>query len=82
MCRLKFSLTQRGASLNRVHKRWRIVTGEVSSWIEVSVWASGHQFQQYSHNITGASPAYVEALVERLNIHINNLLYELGRIPR
>ena len=32
--------------------------------------------------ITGASPAYVEELVERLNIHINNLLYELGRIPR
>ena len=46
------------------------MAGGASSWIEVSVWASGHQFQQYNHNITGASPAYVEALVERLNLSL------------
>jgi hypothetical protein len=34
------------------------------------------------HDITGASPTYVEELVERLNIQINTMLYELGRIPR
>lgn len=33
-------------------------------------------------DITGASPAYVEALVEELNISANEMLYNLGRIPR
>lgn len=33
-------------------------------------------------NITGASPAYVEALVEELNIRANEMLYNLGRISR
>lgn len=31
-------------------------------------------------NITGASPAYVEALVEELNIAANAMLYNLRRI--
>ena len=31
-------------------------------------------------NITGASPAYVEALVEELNITANAMLYNLGRV--
>lgn len=33
-------------------------------------------------DITGASPAYVEELIEELNIRANEMLYNLGRIPR
>lgn len=36
----------------------------------------------YAVDITGASPAYVEAVVEELNIRINEMLYNLGRIAR
>lgn len=36
----------------------------------------------YSVNITGASPAYVEAVVEELNIHINATIYNLRSIHR
>ncbi len=48
----------------------------------MSVISDGKHEMWYCVNITGASPAYVEAMVEELNIRINEMLYNLGRIPR
>ena len=68
--------------MNRVRKTWHTVVGEAGyQHLVLSVGGAGLSVIQV-YDITGASPAYVEALVERLNIHINNMLYELGRIPR
>lgn len=62
-------------------KKWR-VRHYYDTFLEVRYLnASGQEFY-YVHDITGASPAYVEALVEELNIRINEMLYNLGRIPR
>ncbi|MCY1430526.1 hypothetical protein D9M71_464760 [compost metagenome] len=72
----------RNASSTRVIKSWRVLAGKVASWVELSVYVEGCQRHVITYNITGASPAYVETLIESLNININNLLYELGRIPR
>lgn len=66
--------------MNKVTKRWYTVGGEGYRRLILSVDAEPSVV--YIQNIDGASPAYVEELVERLNIHINNLLYELRRIPR
>lgn len=71
----------RNVSSTRVVKRWRAHTSRVASWLHLDVYCEGVTGFSATYNITGASPVYVEALIERLNININNLLYELGRIP-
>lgn len=75
---------QPSASSSKVLKQWGVGVSDYAkeAWLGLIVFQAGRQCYHVSVNITGASPAYVEALVERLNIHINNLLYELGRIPR
>lgn len=75
---------QRDVSSSKVLKQWGVGVSYYAkeTWLGLIVFQAGRQCYHVSVNITGASPAYVEALVERLNIHINNLLYELGRIPR
>lgn len=40
----------------------------------------GHHELDFSVDITGASPVYVEAVVEEMNIRMNEMLYNLGRI--
>lgn len=72
---------QVNANSSTGRKKWRVHRYQ-DTFLEVQyLIADGHDFY-YAHNITGASPAYVEALVEELNIHINEMLYNLGRIAR
>jgi hypothetical protein len=52
-------------------------------WMFVHVDDCSHaKFHTYDVDITGMSPAHVQRVVEELNIHINNLLFNLSRIPR
>lgn len=73
---------QQNVNSSKVTKQWRVVAGKVASWVELTVYFEGRQSHILAANITGASPVYVEGLIERLNININTLLYELRRIPR
>lgn len=57
---------------------WHFPNGDCAVRVDIRIsrvltWAA-------TVNITGASPAYVEALVEELNITANAMLYNLGRI--
>lgn len=72
---------QANANSSTARKQWRVwhfQNGKRAVRVDVRVsnvltWAA-------TVNITGASPAYVEALVEELNITANAMLYNLGRI--
>jgi len=63
----------------RVIKKWR-VRHYRDNFLTVVVIFDGKHEMWYSVNITGASPAYVEAVVEELNIRVNDMMYNLGRI--
>ena len=57
---------------------WHFPNGDCAVRVDIRIsnvltWAA-------TVNITGASPAYVEELVEELNITANTMLYNLGRI--
>ena len=69
------------STAHRVIKKWR-VRHYRDNFLTVAVIFDGKHEMWYSVNITGASPAYVEAVVEELNIRINEMLYNLGRIAR
>jgi len=73
---------QHDASLNKVRKEWSVAHHGDSAWLDFVAYRHGKLCHSSFIDITGASPAYVAGLVERLNIHVNNLLYELGRIPQ
>lgn len=74
---------QANANSKTVRKQWRVwdfPNGDRAVHVDIRIynvltWAG-------TVYITGASPAYVEALVEELNITANAMLYNLGRIPR
>lgn len=70
------------ANSSTARKQWRTCDWEFGHWLFVTVDYGGVDTLDVWHNITGASPAYVEALVEELNIRINEMLYNLGRISR
>lgn len=72
---------QANANSSTARKKWRVRRYQ-DTFLEVRYLNADGQDFYYIHNITGASPVYVEALVEELNIHINEMLYNLGRIPR
>lgn len=72
---------QANANSKTARKQWRVwhfPNGDCAVRVDIRIsnaltWAA-------TVNITGASPAYVEALVEELNITANAMLYNLGRI--
>lgn len=72
---------QANANSSTARKQWRVwhfPNGGCAVRVDIRIsnvltWAA-------TVNITGASPAYVEALVEELNISANTMLYNLGRI--
>lgn len=68
---------QQNVSSSKVIKQWEVLHEQLI----VTVTRPGITIV-CSRSIRGASPAYLESMIERLNIHVNNLLYELGRIPR
>lgn len=73
---------QANANSSTVRKQWGTCDYDFGHWLFVTVDYGGAATLDVCLDITGASPAYVEALVEELNIHINEMLYNLGRIPR
>ena len=73
---------QQNVSSSKARKEWRVKQQHERTFVGVVVRHKDQFLWGGAFDITGASPAYVEAMIERLNIHINNLLYELGRIPR
>lgn len=72
---------QANANSSTARKQWRVwhfPNGDRAVRVDVRIskvltWAA-------TVNITGVSPAYVETLVEELNITANAMLYNLGRI--
>lgn len=72
---------QANASSKTGHKFWCVVAADGHMYLRLVFGTTGcaHNVVQ-AHDITGASPAYVEALVEELNISANTMLYNLGRI--
>lgn len=69
---------QQNASSSKVLKRWAVfhdyLTVVVAPRPSITIVCS-----QY---VRGASPAYLEDMIEELNIEINAMLYALERIPR
>lgn len=75
-------MKQQNVNSSKVVKSWRVVRGSMGTqWLECIAYQRTRQCHSFTANITGASPVYVEGMVERLNIQINTLLYELGRVP-
>ena len=72
---------QANANSKTGHKFWRVVAVDDRMCLRLVFCTTGyaHSIVQ-AHDITGASPAYVEALIEELNISANTMLYNLGRI--
>ena len=66
-------------SSKTARKRWGVLYYEDSPFLNLEVQFDEH-LVEYVMAIEGASPAYVEALVEELNITANAMLYNLGRI--
>lgn len=73
---------QANANSSTARKYWGVTSDPYRRWLFLNVEYNDTDTLDLWHNITGASPAYVEALVEELNIRINEMLYNLGRIPR
>lgn len=72
---------QANANSKTVHKFWHTVTLDGRLYLRFIFGTTSHAHSvAQAHDITGASPAYVEALVEELNISANTMLYNLGRI--
>ena len=70
---------QANASSKTVRKRWSTYRARGKHYLSISVDSDG-ALSGYAIEITGASPAYVEAVVEEMNIRINEMLYNLWRI--
>lgn len=70
---------QANASSKTAYKEWRVVHGFLCVAVKH---ADAPVWHRYQVEVTGASPAYLEEVVEELNIHINEAVYNLGRILR
>ena len=70
---------QANANSKTARKRWAIYRIPGRKYLTCWTERGDHDFD-LSVDITGASPAYVEAVVEEINIRINEILYNLGRI--
>lgn len=70
---------QANASSKMAHKEWCVVHG----FLCVSVkHADALVWHRYMVDVTGASPAYLETVIEELNILINATIYNLRSIHR
>ena len=64
------------------YKHWRVVRSPTGEPCIECAFVTGHSMLTYVERVGGASPVYIEAVVEELNIRINEMLYNLGRIAR
>ena len=70
---------QANASSKTAYKEWCVVHGFLCVAVKH---ADAPVWHRYMVEVTGASPAYLEEVVEELNIYINEAVYNLGRILR
>ena len=71
---------QVNASSKTAYKEWCVVDiGERLLCVSVKH-ADALVWHRYMIDVTGASPAHLEAVVEELNIHINEAVYNLRRL--
>ena len=71
---------QANANSKTEHKFWSCKVSRIGQlYLEVH-FHRDRTVLSCSTNISGASPAYVEALIEEKNIHMNEMMYNLGRI--
>lgn len=70
---------QANASSKTVRKFWSTFRIDDTCYLAFGVEMGRHELD-FAVDITGASPAYVEAVVEELNIRVNDMMYNLGRI--
>lgn len=70
---------QVNASSKTAYKEWCVVHGFLCVAVKH---ADAPVWHRYQVEVTGASPAYLEGVVEELNIHINEAVYNLRRILR
>ena len=68
-------------SNKKASKFWHVIRGDHSVIIQLVVTFSNWDNLYYYANITGASPAYIEQTIEELNLAVNELEYNLSRIP-
>lgn len=74
---------QANANFKTAHKEWRIVHLPAPGiyLLHVSVrHTEAHVWHNYQVEVTGASQAYLETVIEELNIHINEAIYNLRRL--
>lgn len=69
---------QQNVSSSKALKRWAVFHG----YLTVLVAPRPSSTIVCSRSVLGASPAYLESMIEELNIEINAMLYALERIPR
>lgn len=70
---------QANASSKTAHKFWSTFRIDDTRYLTLGVEIKHHELD-FAVDITGASPAYVEAVVEELNIRVNEMIYNLKRI--
>lgn len=71
---------QANASSKMAYKEWCVVDiGERLLCVSVKH-ADALVWHRYMVDVTGASPAYLEEVVEGLNIHINEAIYKIRSI--
>lgn len=74
-------MTQADASSKKAHKTW-LVVGSPNGPVLLCSYHHQYGAGLLREDIGGCCPAHVEAIVEELNIRANEMLYNLGRIPR
>lgn len=75
---------QADAVSKKALKHWRILppwaAGHTHT-LQLEVTFPNHDKLYYYANLSGASPAYIEQTIEELNLAVNELEYNLARIP-
>ena len=69
---------QRDVSSSKVRKQWAVFHYHLTLMVTLNPSTT----IVCSRYVLGASPAYLESMIEELNIEINAMLYALERIPQ
>lgn len=69
---------QRDVSSSKVRKQWAVFHYHLTLVVTLNPSTT----IVCSRYVLGASPAYLESMIEELNIEINAMLYALERIPQ
>ena len=72
---------QADAVSKRALKQWYVKRTPVATILCLRVIFPNKDDLFYYANLSGASPAYIEQTIEELNLAVNELEYNLSRIP-